>query len=78
MCSYGNLSMSFFSIGKNEIKKLEKLEKEIDSKLKECAKTYSGNVFNFKDLVLKKEQERLHNKISILKHMNPEDDDDCG
>lgn len=66
--------MSSFSIGKNEIKKLEEQEKRICSQLNDNSGVYTGNVLNFKDAILKKEQQKICNKISILKYMNPESD----
>lgn len=70
--------MSSFSIGKNEIKELEEQEKKLENKLKTRPKSYNGNIFNFQEIALKKEQQKLHNKIAILKHMDPSDDSDDG
>lgn len=73
--------MSFFAIGKNEIESLQSQERDINRRLSKQTPSQdgsggAGNVFSFQDVVLKKQQEKLRNKIAVLKYLNPNSNND--
>ena len=65
--------MSFFSIGKNEIKEMEKREKLLSDKMRSAKTHFSGqNVCSFNEIVLRNQKKKLDDKLSLLKYLNPE------
>ncbi len=69
--------MSFFSIGKNELKKLQEDEQLLKTQIEKTQDSYTQgkNVYSFSKLVLQNRQNKLKAKISLLQHMNPDNSD---
>jgi hypothetical protein len=73
--------MSFFSIGRNEIKSLEKLEEGLRSVVDEgdqhreetegSPASPPENVCSFQEIILNKEITKLRNKMAVLKKGSP-------
>ncbi|MDR1488303.1 MAG: hypothetical protein LBI26_00980 [Holosporales bacterium] len=74
--------MSFFSIGKNEIKVLQEQKEVIDRAIeKSDSISEFANVFRLSDVILSKKKKQLQNKIDLLKYQDQssefDDDGDC-
>ena len=61
--------MSFYSIGKNEIRLLLAKEHQLKNKIKE----EKGIVDSFQAIIMKKELEKIHTKLKVLGY-TPNDD----
>lgn len=79
LCSFVCLKfffMSFYSIGKNELRNLSEQELKLRKQLDEDSGC--GNVCSFKNIILHKELSKLNTKLRVLSYMNPKDDGDDG
>ncbi|MDR0552877.1 MAG: hypothetical protein LBG13_02170 [Holosporales bacterium] len=66
--------MSFFSIGKNEMEKLKKIEDGLSKSAMRENNSLSGengNVCSFEKVVLDKEMRKLRNKMAVLRKGSP-------
>ena len=68
--------MSFYSVGKNEIRNLREKETHIKDELKILTSNSSSNVLSFKAIVLNNELEKLHNRLKVLTFGNNNDGND--
>ena len=68
--------MSSYSIGKNEVKNLMEQERLINKKLEEVSSLSTGSVCSFQSILLKKEMERIHTRLTLLSYQDPLSDDD--
>lgn len=67
--------MSFYSLGKNELRYLYQKEAQIKEELRSL-KVSSGNICSFKEITLKNEMKKIQNKLKILTFGNNTDGDD--
>ena len=68
--------MSFYSVGKNEIRSLLEKEAQIKSELRDLNKDSNKNIYSFKAILLNNEMAKIQNKLKILSFRNPIDGDD--
>jgi hypothetical protein len=70
--------VSLFSIGKNELKELQKRKEYLDMAITECDKNFGTekNICNFQKIMLENQRGKLHAQISVMEYMYPEDDND--
>lgn len=67
--------MSFYSLGKNEIRYLHQKETQIKEELEKLERS-SENICSFKEITLKSEMKKIQNKLNVLTFGNNTDGDD--
>ena len=67
--------MSFFSIGHNEVNRLLEREREILNQMDD-SKSSSGNVCNFKTIMLQKEIKNIRNRLQVLRFLSPSENNE--
>ena len=76
-CGYRSyLFMSFYSLGKNEIRSLQRQEKQMLNELDNLVKTESEKIRSFKAILLNNEIVKIQNKIKVLSSGKSFDGDD--
>ena len=68
--------MSFYSVGKNEIKNLLREEARIRSELRDLDKNAKKGIYSFRAIMLNNEMTKIQNKLKVLSFGNPYDGDD--
>ena len=68
--------MSLYSLGKNEIRCLQKQERQMRSELDNLVKNESEKIRSFKAILLNNEIVKIQNKIKVLASGNSFDGDD--
>lgn len=66
--------MSFYSLGKNELHYLLQKKAQLQKELKTFEKS-SGNIRDFKAILLQNEMKKIQNQLKILTFGNNPDDD---
>ncbi len=67
--------MSYFSIGRNEVQNLVNKKRELLEKIDSVKNTRSGNVQDFRTILLEKEVKNITNRLEVLRFLSPAHDD---
>ncbi len=68
--------MSFYSVGKNELRNLQMQEKQMQNELDVLVNKSDGKIQSLQAIRLNNEIAKIHNKIRVLSFGSPDDGDD--
>ena len=68
--------MSFYSVGKNELRNLQMQEKQMQNELDLLLNKSDGKIQSLQAIKLNNEIAKIHNKIQVLSFGSPDDGDD--
>ena len=68
--------MSFYSVGKNELRNLQMQEKQMQNELDLLLNKSDGKIQSLQAIKLNNEIAKIHNKIQVLSFGSPDDEDD--
>ena len=68
--------MSFYSVGKNELRSLQMQEKQMQNELAVLVNKSDGKIQSLQAIRLNNEIAKIHNKIQVLSFGSSDDGDD--